>query len=420
MTNGEWRPGKRIVIAGGGPGAISAALAFINQGFDVRVYERQQECKPIGGGVLINIPVLMVLRSYGVSIDNLGAYTVTHFSNQNGDQRVTLPFHAEAQEVSGIKGWHYGVLRSSLFKKMLDRVPEGIIHTGFEFKSFQEFDDQVHVEFTNGETVVADMLVGADGVRSAVSKQLFGPSGLFHVGIRLYLAWCDYFPGIEPNLGVIHHSRDVQASFFPMMHEGKPGFEWWIVEPSYEGKEVPTDIKGHISDIVRGFSHPMSEFIDKTDFDNNVYRWEIYNRPAMKKWSRGRVVCIGDAVHPVSPYAAYGLGMAVEDGYYLARALKDVDLRDLQAVTKSFTKFEGERVDYVNHNMLFARRLGYIFHKLPWPLSSVRDFFFDHTPLLSLMMSKGYLAKSEQEVMGLTELFVPPYNTGKPKASSRI
>lgn len=232
MSEGQWRPGKRVVIAGGGPGAISTALALVAKGFDVRVYERQQECRPIGGAVLINILVLMVLRSYGIAIDNVSAFTVTHFRNQDGKERVELPFHPQAQEVSGIKGWHYDVLRSSLFKKMLERVPEGVIHTGYAFQSFEETDDHVLVKFANGETVVADMLVGADGIRSAVSQQLFGDSELFHVGIRLYLAWCDYFPGIEPNLGVIHHSKNVQASFFPMMHEGKPGFEWWIVEPS--------------------------------------------------------------------------------------------------------------------------------------------------------------------------------------------
>lgn len=152
----------------------------------------------------------------------------------------------------------------------------------------------------------------------------------------------------------------------------------------------------------------MTTFADKTDFSKNVYRWEIYNRPSMKEWSRGRVVCIGDAIHPVSPYAAYGMGMAIEDGYFLARALKGCDLRQAQDMTRRFKKFESERADYVNHNMEFARRLGYLFHKAPWPLTSVRDFIFDRTPLLSVLMTKGYLEKSEHEVMGLKELFVKP------------
>jgi 2-polyprenyl-6-methoxyphenol hydroxylase-like FAD-dependent oxidoreductase len=85
----------------------------------------------------------------------------------------------------------------------------------------------------------------------------------------------------------------------------------------------------------------------------------------MKKWSKGRIVCVGDAVHPVSPYAAYGMGMAIEDGYYLARALEGVDLRDLRVFSAGFEIYEKQRIDYVTHNMEFARFLGRMFHGLP-------------------------------------------------------
>ncbi|KAJ5534104.1 hypothetical protein N7527_000358 [Penicillium freii] len=51
----------------------------------------------------------------------------------------------------------------------------------------------------------------------------------------------------------------------------------------------------------------MSRFLEIADFDTQVYQWEVYNRPSLKKWSTGRVVCVADAVYPVSPYAGYGL-----------------------------------------------------------------------------------------------------------------
>lgn len=126
----------------------------------------------------------------------------------------------------------------------------------------------------------------------------------------------------------------------------------------------------------------------------------------MKKWSKGRIACVGDAVHPVSPYAAYGVGMAIEDGYYLAKSLDGVDLRDLRAVSAGFEIYEKQRVDYVNHNMEFARFLGRMFHSLPWPLAKIRDLFFDYTPLLGNYLKKGYLQKAEEETMSLKELQV--------------
>jgi 2-polyprenyl-6-methoxyphenol hydroxylase-like FAD-dependent oxidoreductase len=115
---------------------------------------------------------------------------------------------------------------------------------------------------------------------------------------------------------------------------------------------------------------------------------------------------VGDAVHPVSPYAAYGMGMAIEDGYYLAKYLNGVDLRDLEAVSAGFELYEQQRVDYVNHNMEFARFLGRVFHGVPWPLAKLRDLVFDYTPFLSRYLEKGYLQKAEEETLGLKELQV--------------
>jgi 2-polyprenyl-6-methoxyphenol hydroxylase-like FAD-dependent oxidoreductase len=83
----------------------------------------------------------------------------------------------------------------------------------------------------------------------------------------------------------------------------------------------------------------------------NVQRWVLRDRPALKQWSQGRVTLVGDAAHPTSPYAAYGAGMSIEDGYFLGVALRGVDLTDLAAVT-------------------------------PAPLRPIRDFLFDHTQFL--------------------------------------
>lgn len=402
----SWRPGKRVVVIGGGPGGISTGLAFLKRGYDVRIYEKQPSCKAIGGAVLLCTPVLAILRSYGMSLENAGTYTVTYFKNSKGAVRTKLAFNAEIEKQMGIQGWHYGVLRSSAFQLMLELVPKGVIHTDHGFDSYIERDEEVDVMFKNGATITADILIGADGIRSGVSRQAFGDPGLFHTGIRLWLAWCDYIDGIEPNYGYVSHNWKYQASFFPMTHNGKPGFEWWVVEPSWEGKPVPEDVKGHLSGILKDWHDPMPRFPEVTNFDTQVYRWEIYNRPSMKKWSKDRVACVGDAVHPVSPYAAYGMGMAIEDGYFLARSLDGVDLRDKRAVQAGFELYEKERVDYVNHNMEFARFLGKVFHSLPYPLAWLRDTLFDNTPFLGRYLAKGYLEKAELEAGNLKELHV--------------
>ncbi|OQD69377.1 hypothetical protein PENPOL_c002G02685 [Penicillium polonicum] len=408
MSDQNWRPGKRVAISGGGPGGLSTALAFIQRGFDVRVFERQSECKPIGGAVLLNLLVMAVLRSYGMSIENMGPATTTSFQNKHGLKRVDLPFNEEVERRMGIKGWQYGVLRSSLMKKMLALLPPGVVHTNHELVAYTEIpgEDGIELEFKNGHKITADILVGADGIRSAVSRQAFGDPNLFHAGVRVWISWCEKIPDIPDDFAVVSHDWKSQVGYFPLLHEGKPCFEWWVVEPSWEGKPLPEDPKAYLTDLLKDWSGPVPRFLEITDFDKQVYQWEIYNRPSLKKWSTGRVVCVGDAVHPVSPYAGYGLGMAIEDGYFLAKFLDNVDLRNLAAVSAGFELYENQRVEYVNHNMEVARFMGTMFHSLPWPIAKIRDWIFDYTPLLGYFMKKDTIQKAEDYSKNMKELHV--------------
>jgi 2-polyprenyl-6-methoxyphenol hydroxylase-like FAD-dependent oxidoreductase len=99
------------------------------------------------------------------------------------------------------------------------------------------------------------------------------------------------------------------------------------------------------------------------------------------------------------------MGMAIGDGYFLARSLKGVDLRDLNQ-SALVELYEKPRTDYVNHNMEFARILGTLFHQPPWPFAKLRDVLFDYTAALSRVLQTGYLEKAETETTNLKELQV--------------
>lgn len=402
--------GKRIGIVGSGPGGVSAAIGLLKAGYRVRLFEQNPSPKPLGGAVLLSAPVLAILRSYGVDVvNNFGSKTRVQFRNPRGKVRVDLPFNPSVEKALGIEGWHYGILRSSAFARMLEvlnRLDPQALVPGRKFVSYEEHHDEVTVTFENGDTEVVDLLIGADGIRSRVSQQALGDLNLFHVGLRVWLAWCEDIPELPKDMGALHHGRNVQASYFPMKHEGKPGYEWWIVEPSSETAKPPADTEAHVRALLKPFAYPMNLFADRTDFSSQIFRWEIYNRPSLTAWSNGRVVCLGDAVHPVSPYAAYGMGMAIEDGYFLARAIGSCDLADRIALTQAIKTFEAERVGYCNHQVEFARKLGNIFHQAPAPLAWLRDLVLDNTGLLQKMVQKDYLSDAERMSLSLRELHV--------------
>jgi 2-polyprenyl-6-methoxyphenol hydroxylase-like FAD-dependent oxidoreductase len=150
----------------------------------------------------------------------------------------------------------------------------------------------------------------------------------------------------------------------------------------------------------------LPRFPDHTDFATQIFRWEVYNRPSLARWTKGRVACLGDAVHPVSPYAAYGMGLAIEDGYFLARALGGRDMSDLAVVRSALESYESERVGYVTHQVEFARTLGRRFHDASPLAALIRDLVFDNTRLLQALLSKDYLADQEEMSLKLRELRV--------------
>ena len=83
--------GRRVAIVGAGPGGVSTALAMLQRGYEVQLFERHSEARPLGGAVLLSVPVLAVLRHYGISLDNFGSKTRVEIRNDRGKLRAERP-----------------------------------------------------------------------------------------------------------------------------------------------------------------------------------------------------------------------------------------------------------------------------------------------------------------------------------------
>ena len=121
----------------------------------------------------------------------------------------------------------------------------------------------------------------------------------------------------------------------------------------------------------------------------------------MKQWSMGRVTLAGDAAHSTSPYAAYGAGMAIEDGYFLGRRLAGVDLGDHAAVRAALQAYEDPRKPHTARQSQQAYILGQVFHHAPRPLQLARDVILDRTPFLQKVVgesSPGEILKQIAEI----------------------
>ena len=360
----------------------------------MRVFERHETTRAMGGAILLNAIGMHILRSYGASTDGMRTIDTTEFRRYDGRPRVKWRVDQELVEQSGSTGWISGTMRSDVYARILKTIPDGVIVNGKELVRLDDRGDEVILYFADGTSHVTDLVIGADGISSPVREQLWGHAELKNVGITVYLGWAEY-PNSAIDAMICHHDDKYQLGYAPLTFQGKDCVEWWFVEKTDETVPPPTDLMAHVLKRTKRFAEPVPAFLAATDPDHGVFRWVVKYKDPLPAWSRGRVTLLGDAAHPTSPYAGYGAGMAIEDGFFLGRFLAGKDLANLDEVGSALRAYDDERVTYTNNVVEFARSVGDMFHAWPWLRRRVRDFALDHTKGPQKQMSEGFSAEAQ-------------------------
>lgn len=372
----------RIAIIGAGPGGMAMALAALRVGFEVVLFEKSKEVRAAGNILNLWPPPQKVLKLIGVDVDDLGAPCHTIFTRNDGRLRADVRLTPEVEREYG--GGFIGLLRMGLYKRMMAALPAGVLRLGHEITHLDDQGDRVRLTFADHEDFEADVVVGADGLNSFVRRSLWGDAPIRHQKLHLVGGYL-FLDVPPPGEGVVAHNRTTQVSYTPIRHDGKWGYEWWVLEACDPKGPPPADLLAFCKERARNFSPEVRALIDQTP-EEHLQRWEIRDRPPLKQWSKGRVTLVGDSAHPTSPYAAYGAGMSIEDGYFLARELAAVDIGNTVAVTAALQAYEDRRKPHTSTVSQAAYYTGRMFHHMPKPLQYVRDLVYDHTPFLQKMI----------------------------------
>jgi 2-polyprenyl-6-methoxyphenol hydroxylase-like FAD-dependent oxidoreductase len=380
---------KKVAIIGAGPAGLSAGLALHKAGIEATIYERSDEITPLGGAIILNAVVLNVLRREGVDIEDMYNGVRAEFRRYDYKERAIINVDKDLLNEANASGWQSGMMRKELYARMLQAMPEGMIVPSKEYSHFSEDDDGITIYFADGSSEHADVLVGADGLRSKIRYQLYpGSPQPKELGIAVWLGWCEAGDIEFDEACPILHDQNYQIGFCPLVFEGKKCFEWWMVE-EYTGQEKPDDVSAYIKSKVGHFANPVRDILANTDHNKQLFRWIVEYIPRMKQWSKGRVTLMGDAAHPTSPYAAYGAGMAIEDGYFLAKFLKDSGMKDKDAIIGALKAYDDKRRPYTNQTTYFARNMGRVYHNIPKPFRKIRDFMLDNVAAVGKGIEKG-------------------------------
>jgi len=319
---------RKVLIAGAGIGGLTAACCLRKARHAVEVFEQAPELGEIGAGIQLSANAVHVLNDLGLgaAIAELAVQPAAYVFRLH-DSGEEIGRFALADEHRRRNGAPYSQLhRADLHDLLAAKLREldGVVHLRSLVAGYAEHADEVHVQLSDGTTFGGDLLIGADGVKSAVRRQLAGPDHAVYTGDA---AWRLTLPTDELPNGFMDQVMSVWMG--PGRHvvcyylRGGSLLNFVGLVETDELSEESWTAKFPWENLKRDFAgwHPdIQTIIDKTDRDS-CFRWSLYYRPPIDNWSGERVTMLGDAVHATLPYLAQGAAMAIEDAAVLTRAL---------------------------------------------------------------------------------------------------
>jgi salicylate hydroxylase len=318
---------SKVVIIGGGIGGLAAALALLKRGLDVEVHEQAAELKEVGAGIQISSNGTRVLYALGLEealkrVQVLPSRrAIRHWSTGETWNWFDLGPVTAARYGTPHVMLHRGDLHGVLAEAVRAIKPDAV-KLGRRCAAVETVDGHAAVRFEDGETVRAAYVIGADGIHSRVRACLFGADKPEFTGC---VAWRGLVPmeklpshlaqmqgtnWLGPRGHVLHYPvrRGEIMNFISMVERSDWQIESWVTQGT-KG-ELASDFGGWHADV-----HAIIERIA------TPYKWALYVRGPMARWSKGRVTLLGDACHPTLPFLGQGGVMAIEDGYIVAACL---------------------------------------------------------------------------------------------------
>ncbi|MEZ5998121.1 MAG: FAD-dependent monooxygenase [Hyphomonas sp.] len=353
-----------VLIIGGGIGGLTAALALEKRGHTVTVAEQSGIISEVGAGLQLSPNAMKVLNALGVGARVMRDAFRPQALEMRWGKRGGLIFDVPLRKAA-VNRWgaeyihiHRADLIEALREELLARAPDAL-RLGHRLERYEQAGDRVTAHFTNGETIGADLLLGADGIHSVVRTQMMGPDTPRFTG---NVAWRATVPvsALGDNAppptacvwaGPRRHAvtyllrRGSVANFVGVVEHKTPGEESWTATGAKEQA---------LKDFKRW--HPKVRAI--LEAAETLNRWPLFDRPQLPKWHEGRTVLLGDACHPMLPFLAQGAAMAIEDAWALAACLEageDVDA--------ALTAYEARRKPRATKVQDGARSNAKLFHK---------------------------------------------------------
>ncbi|HZD24700.1 MAG TPA: FAD-dependent monooxygenase, partial [Alphaproteobacteria bacterium] len=307
----------KVIIAGAGLSGLTAAACLLQAGFDVEVYEQAARLGEIGAGIQQSANSTHVMRHLGI-LDRLLAVAyrppVTRYHVFNTGEVLREQPLAEIHE-ERYGGPYLQLHRADFHAILAARVRElraDAIHLNAAAIGVEETSERGVLRLADGRAVEGDLVIGADGIKSVIRRQIADPRPPEYTGNS---AWrltvpterlpANFLDGtFSLWLGPAKHAVVYFVRGGALLNfVGAVELDEWIDE-SWTLKRPWEELKADFE----GWHPHIQAIVDAVDRDE-CYRWALNVHPALDGWSTGRITLLGDAAHPTLPYLAQGAAM---------------------------------------------------------------------------------------------------------------
>lgn len=358
-----------ILIAGGGPGGLVAAIALARKGHRVRLFERHPELRTAGAGLTLQVNAIRMLASLGLADAVIAAgERLVELRVETADGRVLQRAGmAEVEARFGQPG--VAIHRKALAEVLVAALPPGILTFGATVTSVKQDYDGVTVGLSDGTEARGAALIGADGIHSVVRRAVFGDVPPVYAG---YTCW----RGVAPRATGLPAGHTVErwgvGRRFGIVPIGPDSTYWFATLNAPPDGADPEDRHAALAATYAGFAEPALALIAATP-PAAILRNDIIALPRLNRWTDGRVALLGDAAHAMTPNMGQGACQAIEDAVVLADRVST----DIPAGLKAY---EAARAARVTDIVQQSERIGWM---AQWenPIArALRDLLVRATP----------------------------------------
>jgi 2-polyprenyl-6-methoxyphenol hydroxylase-like FAD-dependent oxidoreductase len=336
----------KILIVGGGIGGLSTALACQHFGIDYEVFEAAPEIREVGAGIWVPPNAMQVMNRLGLAgeIAKLGKeLNSISVGGPAGEKWYTI----DTRKI--IERYGFGTIaihRARLQSVLYQAVDKSKIHTAKRLTHFTHAGDGVTLHFEDGETASGHCLVGADGLRSVVRKQLVDDIALRYSGQTCWRGIVKFHLPDDMKDDMIELWGKQPGQRFAYSHiAGDEVYYYATLATPAGGKDDPEAIQDFLHKHYDRFGTTASRIIAGID-PRHLIRTDLFDFRPIRQWAFGNVALLGDAAHATTPNLGQGAAQAIESAYVLSSCLKEKP-NDIAAALKAYEQKRMQKARFI-------------------------------------------------------------------------